>query len=231
MKGSLFLWISFSPLFFTLAVFWSCCHILIYTTSCAIITFTDTRYCSMYGIFKIKFILLSWFIMFCPVCSNKDTKVTDSRVAPDGTVVRRRRECMKCGYRFSTYEEVELLDLMVVKRDGRREPYARDKLEKGMRESLEKRPFTAERFHTLINNIERDVQKKSRRSAVSEGRPEITSGDMGEIVMRRLKSFDKIAYIRYASVYRQFEDVETFQRELKELEKKKSKVKKSKVDK
>lgn len=156
--------------------------------------------------------------MYCPVCSFKDTKVTDSRVVTDGTAIRRRRECSKCGYRFSTYEETELLDLTVVKRDGRREPYLRDKLEKGIRESLEKRPFTAERFHTLVNNIERDIQKIAGKRSISDTRPEITSADVGELVMKRLRGFDKIAYIRYASVYRSFEDVETFQRELKILE-------------
>lgn len=161
--------------------------------------------------------------MFCPVCNFKDTKVADSRIATDGTSVRRRRECAKCCFRFSTYEEIELLDLTIVKRDGKREPYAREKLEKGIRESLEKRPFTVERFHTLVNNIERDIQKKTRKRGGSDSRPEVTSGDLGEIVMKRLKGFDKIAYIRYASVYRQFEDVETFARELEKLEKKKKK--------
>ncbi len=160
--------------------------------------------------------------MFCPVCSHQDTKVTDSRLTSDGTIVRRRRECVKCGYRFSTYEEVELLDLIVIKRDGRREPYVREKLEKGIRESLEKRPITETRFHTLITRLERDIQKKARRRG-GDARPEITSADIGEVVMRRLKQFDKVGYIRFASVYRQFEDVETFQRELKKLERKRKK--------
>ncbi len=98
----------------------------------------------------------------------------------------------------------------------------REKLEKGIRESLEKRPITETRFHTLITRLERDIQKKARRRG-GDARPEITSADIGEVVMRRLKQFDKVGYIRFASVYRQFEDVETFQRELKKLERKRKK--------
>lgn len=150
--------------------------------------------------------------MYCPVCSNKDTKVIDSRLSGDGMAIRRRRECEKCGFRFSTAEEVTLLDLAVIKRDGRRETYSREKLVRGLERSLEKRPYTEMDFQKLVHRVERDIQKKRRG--------ELTSQEIGEIVMRALKKFDKIAYIRFASVYRAFEDVATFERELKELRKK-----------
>lgn len=148
--------------------------------------------------------------MNCPVCSHKDTKVIDSRLASRGLSVRRRRKCNKCGFKFSTYEEMQILELMVVKRDGRRESYNREKIEKGIQHSLEKRSYTQDQFKLLINKIERDIQKKAKRE-------EITSKHIGEIVMKHLKRFDKIAYIRFASVYRQFEDVKSFQRELKKI--------------
>jgi transcriptional repressor NrdR len=147
--------------------------------------------------------------MRCPVCNNSDTSVVDSRVSADGLMIRRRRECNKCSYRFSTVEEVELLDIVVVKSDGRRESYMRDKLQKGIKQSLSKRPYTAENFYRLIHSIERDIQKKKKR--------EISSKDIGEIVMKYLKTFDKVAYIRFASVYRDFKDVKTFQKELKKI--------------
>lgn len=130
----------------------------------------------------------------------------DSRLSPDGTFIRRRRECDACEYRFSTLEEVELLDITVVKRDGRREAYARDKMAAGLKRSLEKRSYTDADFRSLVHEIERDIQR--RKSS------EIRSSDLGEIVMDRLKTFDKVAYIRFASVYRAFEDVKTFQDEL-----------------
>ena len=150
--------------------------------------------------------------MYCPVCNNNDTKVVDSRLAADGMAIRRRRECEKCTYRFSTIEEVTLLDLTVIKRDGRREAYNREKLVRGLERSLEKRPYTDVDFQRLVHRVERDIQKKRRG--------ELTSSEIGEIVMRALKKFDKIAYIRFASVYRAFEDVATFERELKALKKK-----------
>lgn len=144
--------------------------------------------------------------MNCPVCNHVDTKVIDSRITSDSMGIRRRRECVKCAFRFSTLEEVELLDIMIVKRDGRRQPYSREKLASGLRRSLEKRSFTEDHFNNLVHKIERDIQK-SRKS-------ELTSKEVGEIVMKRLKPFDEIAYIRFASVYRSFTDVATFKREL-----------------
>ena len=147
--------------------------------------------------------------MRCPVCNNRETSVVDSRSAGDELAVRRRRECDKCRYRFSTVEDVELLDIIVVKRDGERETYMRDKLEHGIKRSLTKRPFTQENFHRLIHAIERDLQKKKKR--------EIASREIGEIIMKHLRLFDKVAYIRFASVYRDFKDVKTFEKELKKL--------------
>lgn len=147
--------------------------------------------------------------MRCPVCNYEDTKVVDTRVQVGGMGIRRRRECEKCGYRFSTLEEVEIFDLSVIKRDDRREAYRREKVEAGLRRALEKRPFTSHNFKNLIGAIERDIQKK-RKS-------EITSKEIGEVIMNRLRHFDKVAYIRFASVYRAFEDVKTFERELKKL--------------
>ncbi|MEK7073284.1 MAG: transcriptional regulator NrdR [Patescibacteria group bacterium] len=147
--------------------------------------------------------------MHCPVCNSAETKVVDSRMSGDGMNIRRRRECERCGHRFSTLESLEILELAVVKRDGSRQPYSREKLEAGLRRALEKRPITADDFHKLVNLIERDIQKLKR--------DEVTSKEIGEIVMHRLQQFDKIAYIRFASVYRSFEDVKTFERELKRL--------------
>ena len=135
--------------------------------------------------------------MKCPICDYSETKVIDSRVVSDGLSIRRRRECLKCGFRFSTYEEMEILDLIVVKRDGHKELYSRDKLISGLRKATEKRPVNDDQFKRLVNLIERDIQAK-RQS-------EIESRDIGRIVMRQLKKVDKVAYIRFASVYSDFE--------------------------
>lgn len=148
--------------------------------------------------------------MHCPVCNHEDTKVVDTRLAADGISIRRRRECEACGHRFSTNEEVELLDLRVVKRDGSHEAYAREKIERGLKRALEKRSHTEAEFRAMIHGIEQDIQ----RAAVNS---EITSAQIGEIVMNRLKMFDQVAYIRFASVYRSFEDVKSFKKELEGL--------------
>lgn len=157
--------------------------------------------------------------MKCPVCYYQDTKVVDSRVASDGLSIRRRRECLKCSFRFSTYEELEILELTIVKNNGRKEAYSRDKLIKGLRRALEKRPITEDNFKKLIHSIERDLQilKKS----------EITSNQIGQLVMKHLKKVDQVAYIRFASVYESFKDANTFKRELNKLLKTK-KIKKLK---
>ncbi len=159
--------------------------------------------------------------MYCPVCNYKSSRVVDSRLTTDGSNVRRRRECErpKCGYRFSTSEEVELLDVVVVKRDGRREGYSRSKMISGLKKALEKRPYTEAQFQSLIHKIERDMQKKRTG--------EITSKDLGEMVMKHLLGFDKVAYIRFASIYRSFDDLASFETELRKLIGHKSKKTKS----
>lgn len=149
--------------------------------------------------------------MRCPVCNHPDTGVIDTRSTVNDLAVRRRRECEKCHYRFSTIEETELLDIIVIKGDGTREAYIREKVENGIRRSLTKRPYTHENFHRLIHSIERDIQKKKKR--------EIPSKEVGELVMKHLRGFDKVAYIRFASVYRDFKDASAFERELKKLSK------------
>src|SRR3989338_11525692 len=157
--------------------------------------------------------------MKCPACSHDDTKVVDSRVAADGFSIRRRRECLKCSFRFSTYEEMEILNLTIVKRDGRKESYSRDKLTKGLKRALEKRSITDDDFKQLLNGIERDLQLL-RKS-------EITSEQVGQAVMKQLRKTDQVAYIRYASVYESFKDAHTFQTELNKLLQKRKKVKKN----
>jgi transcriptional repressor NrdR len=147
--------------------------------------------------------------MKCPICYYPDTKVIDSRTAGDGLSIRRRRECLKCGFRFSTYEEIEILDLVIVKRDGHKENYSRDKMVKGLKKALEKRPITKDKFKKLVHLIERDLQKLKKA--------EVTSNKVGEVIMRQLKKVDKVAYIRFASVYESFKDAQTFRRELNKL--------------
>lgn len=147
--------------------------------------------------------------MMCPVCNHEDTKVVDSRLTTDKASIRRRRSCEKCEYRFSTLEEIDMLGIMVVKRDGTRESYKREKLIRGLEKALEKRSYTDASFQKLIHRLERDIQKKRRG--------EVTTKEIGDILMRHLKRFDKVAYIRFASVYRSFEDVQTFKTELQKL--------------
>ena len=147
--------------------------------------------------------------MKCPACMHADTKVLDSRVISDGFAIRRRRECLKCSFRYSTYEEIEILDLTIIKRDGRREMYSHDKLKNGLARSLEKRPIGEKELKKLLNRIERDVQHKKKN--------ELKSSELGEIIMKNLKRVDQVAYIRFASVYRSFEDAASFKRELNKL--------------
>ncbi|MEZ4180412.1 MAG: transcriptional regulator NrdR [Candidatus Doudnabacteria bacterium] len=141
--------------------------------------------------------------MKCPKCLNLDTKVIDSRPVEDSGAIRRRRECEKCEFRFSTYEQIEILDLKVLKRDESRQPYQRDKLEHGLRRAFEKRNLTDYMFRKIVAQIEQEIQKKS-----SSG--EIPSEKIGEIIMKVIKKIDKVAYIRFASVYQKFEDIEEF---------------------
>lgn len=160
--------------------------------------------------------------MICPICNHEDTKVVDSRVAGDGLSIRRRRECQKCNFRFSTYEEVEILDLMIVKRNGAKESYSRDKLAKGLRKSLEKRPITDDQFKKLTHAIERDLQ------ILRKG--EVTTMQIGQLVMKHLKKVDQVAYIRFASVYESFKDAAEFKRELNKLIQEKDKKSKKQTD-
>jgi len=155
--------------------------------------------------------------MQCPACSNQATKVLDSRLSEQDNTIRRRRECEKCAFRFSTREETEILNLTVIKRDGRHEAYSREKLEAGLTRSLEKRPIANQEFRVLVSGIERDIYGLNKS--------EIKASQIGELSMRRLKRLDKIAYIRFASVYREFKDVHTFYEELNKLVGKKRKKK------
>ena len=147
--------------------------------------------------------------MKCPICYFLDTKVVDSRVASDGLSIRRRRECLKCSFRFSTYEEIELLELIILKRDGRRESYSREKLVGGLKKSCEKRPITEDDFKRLIHSIERDLQRLKKN--------EIPSKQVGIAAMKNLKKLDPVAYIRYASVYESFKDANEFKKEINKL--------------
>ncbi len=148
--------------------------------------------------------------MKCPKCLNVDTKVVDSRPVEEAGAIRRRRECEKCNFRFSTYEQIEILDLGVKKRDGTRQPYVRDKLERGIKRAFEKRNFTDYMFRKMISEIEQEIQKKATNG-------EIESGEIGEIIMKVIRKVDKVAYIRFASVYKQFEDIEKFKEAILKL--------------
>jgi transcriptional repressor NrdR len=156
--------------------------------------------------------------MRCPACQNEDTKVVDSRPVEEASAIRRRRECEHCEFRFSTYEEMEILDLFVVKRDGRFEQYRKEKLITGIEKALEKRPMSSDHFRRLVSQIEQEIQKKAK-DVTDEGqvRRAIGSAEIGDIVMKRLKRKDQVAYIRFASVYRQFADVENFIEEIKKI--------------
>ncbi len=147
--------------------------------------------------------------MKCPYCSYYDTSVLDSRDSEDLGSIRRRRECLKCEKRFTTYERVDMVNLFVLKKDGRREQFDRKKLMTGMLKATEKRPVTMDQIEKAVDEIERDLR---RRESI-----EITSAEMGEVVMNKLKSLDEVAYIRFASVYRSFDNLETFEKEVKSL--------------
>lgn len=149
--------------------------------------------------------------MFCPFCSATETKVIDSRLVAEGHQVRRRRECSKCHERFTTFEMAELVMPRIIKTDSTREPFDEDKLKTGIYRALEKRPVAAEEIELAINHI-----KSSLRAT---GEREIASSFLGELVMNALKKLDKVAYVRFASVYRSFEDVKEFSEEIAKLEK------------
>jgi len=147
--------------------------------------------------------------MKCPYCGSKNDSVIDSRVSRNASSVRRRRECLKCRKRFTTYEYVEKIPLMVIKKDGRREPFDREKLMKGIFVACEKRPVSMKRIERLVDEIERSLGREHDR--------EVASREIGEFVMKYLHELDEIAYVRFASVYRQFRDVGQFMKELKKF--------------
>ncbi len=147
--------------------------------------------------------------MRCPYCGNKNDSVIDSRSSRNGSSVRRRRKCLKCKKRFTTYEYVERVPLMVVKKDGRREPFEREKLLNGIVVACEKRPVSVKRIEKVVDDIEKYIERKHDK--------EVASREIGELVMKHLHALDEIAYVRFASVYRQFRDVGQFVRELKQF--------------
>lgn len=147
--------------------------------------------------------------MRCPYCGEMESKVIDSRPADDGERIRRRRECLSCSKRFTTYEIVETVPLMVIKKDKSREAFNRQKLLNGLMRGCEKRPVTYKMLETAVDNIEQELLNSYDR--------EVTSIHIGELAMQELKRIDEVAYVRFASVYRQFSDINTFMDELKEL--------------
>lgn len=147
--------------------------------------------------------------MKCPFCAFPESKVIDSRPAEEGTTIRRRRECLSCGKRFTTYEIMERMPLLVVKRDGSRQSFDRMKLIGGMVKACEKRPVRVDEIEHIADEIEQELQSSLER--------EVASDQIGEMVMERLKTLDQVAYVRFASVYRQFKDINTFLEELNKL--------------
>ncbi len=147
--------------------------------------------------------------MKCPFCGHQEDKVMDSRPSKGGSAIRRRRECLKCEKRFTTYEQIEEILPMVVKRDGRREPFDRLKIVSGVRKAVEKRPVSSEKIEALVDDIENALMERAAK--------EINSTEIGEMVMNRLKEMDDVAYVRFASVYRQFKDINAFMDEVKKM--------------
>jgi transcriptional repressor NrdR len=147
--------------------------------------------------------------MKCPFCSHLENRVLDSRLSKEGDMTRRRRECLQCGKRFTTYERIEEILPWVVKKDGRREPFDRLKIASGMKRACEKRPISMEQLDQIIGEIERYYQDRGDR--------EIESQEIGQCVMAKLKELDEVAYVRFASVYREFKDISEFVNELKNL--------------
>ncbi|MBI3615785.1 MAG: transcriptional repressor NrdR [Candidatus Omnitrophica bacterium] len=147
--------------------------------------------------------------MICPFCGANEDKVIDSREAAEGAAVRRRRECVKCQRRYTTYERLEESPLLVVKKDGRREPFDRKKILNGILKACEKRPIPAEKIEAAVDEIERQISKQFER--------EVSSVEIGQKVMEHLARLDDVAYVRFASVYRSFKDLNQFMKELREL--------------
>ncbi|MCM8811451.1 MAG: transcriptional regulator NrdR [Candidatus Omnitrophica bacterium] len=147
--------------------------------------------------------------MRCPYCGSIEDKVIDSRESPDGSEIRRRRECLKCARRSTTYERLEESPLLVVKRDGRREPYEKRKVLNGVVKACEKRPISMEAIETLVDEVDREIRQEFEK--------EVSSTEVGERVMGKLQKLDDVAYVRFASVYRSFKDLNQFMRELRDL--------------
>jgi transcriptional repressor NrdR len=145
----------------------------------------------------------------CPFCANIDDKVIDSREGRTGDTIRRRRECLKCARRFTTYERIDEIPYMVIKKDGRRERFERQKILQGLLKACEKRPVATPKLEAIVDEIEGIVQEATER--------ELTTTEIGELIMRGLKKLDKVAYVRFASVYMDFKDVQEFMSELKNL--------------
>ncbi len=158
--------------------------------------------------------------MKCPFCGFIEDKVVDSREAKDGDSIRRRRECLECGRRFTSYERIDEIPYMVVKKDGKREAFERNKIMAGLLRACEKRPISAPQLEAIVDSVEKTVQESPDR--------ELPTSDVGKIIMRRLKELDKVAYVRFASVYLEFEDVSEFMTELKYLVRARDKAVKSK---
>ncbi|MGQ0794430.1 MAG: transcriptional regulator NrdR [Deltaproteobacteria bacterium] len=155
--------------------------------------------------------------MKCPFCSHQNDRVIDSRIGRDGLSIRRRRECLECGRRFTTYERVEEVDLLIIKKDGRREQFVRGKIVEGMLKACEKRPISVNVIQDFVSELEREFQERGER--------EVESREIGERVIKKLYELDEVAYVRFASVYRSFKDVNQFMEELKELLKDKESAK------
>ena len=147
--------------------------------------------------------------MKCAFCYSEETKVIDKRESQDSSTTRRRRECLKCKRRFTTYERVEDFDITIVKKDGRREQFNREKLKTGIMKSCEKRPISVAQIDLVVDDIEAEIRRMDSK--------EVTSKQIGSIVMKKLRKLDKIAYIRFAAVYREMEEIEELERELKKL--------------
>ena len=147
--------------------------------------------------------------MKCPFCSHENTRVIDSRPAEDNNSIRRRRVCDECGKRFTTYEKIETIPLIIIKKDNNREAYDRAKIEAGVLRACHKRPVSAQQITTLVDEVENEIFNREER--------EIPSGTIGELVMNKLKDLDAVAYVRFPSVYREFKDVNTFMDELKSV--------------
>ncbi len=147
--------------------------------------------------------------MKCPYCGVVDNKVIDSRLSKDGRAIRRRRECIECSRRFTTYEKIEDVTLMVVKKDGRREPFSREKIVAGIRKACQKRPVSVTKIEEFVDSLELYFQDL--------GKKEVDCSEIGEKVIRRLREWDEVAYVRFASVYRQFKDIKEFMAELEEI--------------